>query len=236
MSSVSERSFGAKLRKAYTMVMYLGTFTNFNPPREEDKSEKLKTHLDDITTMNAEVAKAGETYRMAVAKRQLLFKDDPASMEKLLSPIMGAIESIYGKKSTEYKLISTLIKKLRSSKVEKPPKAEDPQAAAKISRSSRSFGSLTQHFNDIISNLEQFPGYTPANANISIASLKTLSKSLSESNQAVDTAFANRSDVINRRSKMYDDLRDRANRIKAHAKSVYGINSKEFKLIRGLDV
>lgn len=237
MSTNSEKSFGARLRNGNTLVTYTGTFANFSPPREEDKPEQMKVLLTGIEDMNKEVTKASEAYSEAVANRQDVFKNSDDSMTRLLSPILGAVEAQYGKKSVQYKLISAVIKKIRASRVEKAPaNPDDPDAKEKIKNSTRSFGSLTQHFSDIITNLAQYPEYKPDNQKITVEGLTALLAKMKAGNDNVDLTFSKRSDLKAQRIALYDDFRERVGRVKAYAKSTYGNNSKEHKLIKGLVV
>jgi len=126
---------------------------------------------------------------------------------------------------------------MRSTKLVKPP--VDPNAPAQskiISQSEHSYGSMTQFFNDIISTLGQFTGYNPTNTAIKIAGLQatatqltTLNNTVAQKIQALKIARASR-------QSSYTDLRDRVQRIKSYVKAQYGINSNEYKLIKGIKI
>lgn len=236
MSSISEKSFGARLQKAYDLLTYVLSFLGFAPPREKDKPENLEILLDGIKVKNADVAQGNKAYTEAVSHRQDLFTSSPTSMKKLLSPILNAVVAQFGKKSVEYKMIAAIVKKIRASRVEKAPKPDDPDAKEKVSKSTRSYGSLTQLFNDIVTNLKQLPAYKPVNASITTEALEVLSTSLFESNKAVASTFGVRTKIIAERLAMYADLTDRVGRIKAHTKSHYGVSSNEYTLIKGLQI
>jgi hypothetical protein len=219
------------------LITYVTSFLGFAPPRTEDKPENVTSLLDDIEASNKEVTGNSEAFKKAVDTRQSLFKGRTGSMSKLLAPIMGAIEAQYEKKSVEYKLLLGFVRKIRSSRVEKAPtNPDDADAKAKISASTRSYGSLTQHFDDIITNLEGFTAYKPTNTNITVESLTALSTSMKNANKALDGTFEKRSSAIDKRLALFADLKDRVQRIKAYTKSEYGFDSREFKLIKGIDV
>ena len=237
MSSTSEQSFGARLQKGYNINTFTSNFPGYAPPREEETPASMKTFLDNLAGINSSVTKAKEGYTMAVKHRQDLFKEDESSMMKLLALIIGALDAQYGKGSKESTMIASIISRIRASHIEKAPtNPDDPDAKEKISRSARSFGSLTQNFNDIVTNLGEFEDYKPANPLIAITALKALSVSLLESNNNVAATFQARSDLIATRLSMYTELKDRTDRIKGNTKSQYGNNSKEHKLIKGIKI
>ena len=234
MASTSENTFGAKLQRGSSLLTYVKTFEEFSPPRDQDKPDNLKILLDNILDANAKVAKGKQAYTLAVNQRQQMFKNSPASMLKMLSPINGSVVAQYGKDSVEYKLIAAIIKKIRSANIEKAPSNPDAsKAEERISRSSRSYGSLTQYFKDIVTNLEQFDDFKPSNMKLSIENLTIFSDSLTEANQAVTLTYGERAKIIATRLALYADLKDRVSRIKGYTKSVYGNKSQEFKLIKG---
>lgn len=234
---MSEKTFGAILQRGYDIHTHTSSYQGFLPPRDEDKPENQKILLDSITEINAGVIKCNDGYTDAVATRQNLFNDSPTSMTKLLALIIGAVVSQYNKNSVEHKLIAGIVKKIRSSRVEKAPKPDDPNAKEKISQSTRSYGSQTQLFNDIITTLGNFtPAYAPSNTAITLTALKALAKSMTDSNAAVASTFGARSKIIENRLAKYKELRESTGRIKAYTKSQYGVGSNEFKLIKGIEI
>jgi hypothetical protein len=237
MASTAENTFGARLRRAQDLLNYIQGFTGYAPPRAQESLASFTTLINSIVTTNGSESSVQQQFKSAVDLRQAAFKGGSTSVEKLIAPIKGAVESQYGKNSTESEAVTSIINNMRSTQLVKPP--IDPNAPAQtktISQSERSYGSMTQMFNNIISTIGQFTGYNPTNAAIKIAGLQatatqltTLNNTIAQKIQALQIARASR-------QTQYADLKDRVQRIKSYVKAQYGINSNEYKLIKGIQI
>lgn len=237
MVSTSENSFGAKLRKGQDIVVYISGYNGYAPPRSQESVQGMTTLLNSIITTNTTETAQKENYKVAIDARQLAFSKKSGSIDKLLSPIKGAVEAQYGKKSSEAVSLNSIIKKMRSTKLTKAP--ADPTKESKkntISQSERSFGSRTQFFNDIVTNLTQFPGFNPSSATIKIASLQATAAQVTSLNNAVVQKTQQLKTTQATRIAQYAELNDRVQRIKAYVKAQYGINSVEYNQIKGLSI
>ena len=237
MASTSETSFGAKLRNSQDLITYVSGFTNYNPPREQETVPAMSEFINSLVATNASESSLRENYKQAVDSRMAAFSQSTGSVEKLLSPIKGAIESQYGKKSTEAATINATIKKMRATKLTKSP--ADPTKATQektISQSERSYGSMTQFFNDIVNTLTQFPDYHPSSDPLKIASLQETATQLTTLNNNVAQKTQQLNSTRASRLGLYTELNDRAQRIKSYVKSQYGTLSPEYKLIKGLSI
>ncbi len=235
MTSTSENSFGAKLRKAQDLVSYISGFSNYNPPRQQETVPAMSEFVNTIIEANASETSLRENYKRAVDSRLSAFRNNTGSVEKLLSPIKGAIESQYGRKSTESAAINATIKKMRATKITKSP--TDPTKETKentASQSERSFGSATQFFNDIVSTLTQFPEYDPSSEQLKLASLQETASQLTTLNDTVAQKVQQLKSIRATRLSLYAELNDRVQRIKSYVKSQYGTTSPEYILIKGL--
>ena len=237
MSAQTENSFGAKLRRAQDLLTFITGFTGYNPPRAQESVAGFTTFLNTIVTTNATESQQQQNYKAAVDQRQAAFLKTPGSIDKILVPIRGAVEAQYGKKSTEAVAIAAIIKSMRSTSLVRPPAdPNNPTQEQTVSQSERSYGSMTQHFNDIINTLTQFTGYNPTNNAIKIAGLQatatqltTLNNNVAAKTLALKTTRANRIAI-------YDDLKERTQRIKAYVKAQYGNNSVEYNMIKGISI
>lgn len=237
MASTAENTFGARLRRAQDLLNYVQGFTGYAPPREQESIIPLTALINGIVTSNGNESTVEQQYKAAVDARQSAFKGTTTSVEKLLAPIKGAVEAQFGKKSTESVSISAIIKNMRSTKLVKPP--VDPNSPTKektISQSERSYGSMTQMFNDIISTLGQFDGYNPTNAAIKIDGLQTTATQLTTLNDTIAQKIQVLKTARSSRQSLYTDLKERVQRIKSYVKAQYGINSNEYKLIKGIQI
>ena len=95
---------------------------------------------------------------------------------------------------------------------------------------------MTQMFNDIISTVGQFTGYNPTNATIKIAGLQAISTQLTTLNNTVAQKIQVLKTARATRQNLYTDLKDRVQRIKSYVKAQYGLNSNEYKLIKGIQI
>jgi hypothetical protein len=237
MTNTTENSFGARLHRAQDLINYIQGFTNYAPPREQESLANFTTLINSIVSTNGSESSVQHQFKSAVNLRQAAFKGTSKSVEKLLAPIKGAVESQYGKNSTESEAVTSIINNMRSTKLVKPP--IDPNAPKKtktISQSERSYGSMTQMFNNMISTMGQFTDYNPTNDAIKISGLQatatqltTLNNTIAQKIQALQIARASR-------QTQYADLQERVQRIKSYVKAQYGINSNEYKLIKGIRI
>jgi hypothetical protein len=237
MSSHSESSFGAKLRKAQDIQTFVAGFTGYNPPRAQESASGFLTFLNSIVTTNGTESSQEENYHVAVSLRHDAFVVKPSSVQKLLVQVKGAVESQFGKKSVEAATVNAIIKKMRNSKLIKlPADPTHPDQAKKLSQSEHSYGSWAQYFNDIINTLSQFTGYNPTNLTIRVTALQSTATQLTTlSNTVIQKIQALKTTRVSR-SSMYDDLRDRVQRIKAYVKAQYGNTSTEYNSIKGIRI
>lgn len=237
MSTTSESGFGARLRHAQDIVSFITSFAGYSPPRTQESVAGMNTLVTSIVASNNTSMSQKNAYALAVSQRVNAFRKTPASVERLLPLIMGAVESQYGKTSIEYKTIAAIAKRMRSTRLIRPPvDPSDPESAVTVSSSEQSYGSMTQFFNDLKTSLTGFTGYNPSNTSIKLAALNTLSTALTTLNNTVATSLLNLKNARSARDLAYTDLKDRVKRIKAYVKAQYGVASNEYKMVKGIKV
>ncbi len=241
MASTTESSFGAKLRRAQDLLTFIQGFTGYAPPRAQESIIGFGTLVTTTIASNTSEATTQQQYKAVVDARQAAFKSNPVSITKLLPQIKGAIESQYGKKSTEAVSANAIIKTMRASKLIVTPATpstdpNNPTTAQVLSQSEKSYGSQTQYFNDLINTISQFTAYAPSNNNIKLAQLQTFSTSVTTLNNAVAQKLQPLKTARATRSASYIDLKDRVQRIKQYVKSQYGLKSNEYNLIKGIKI
>ncbi|MEY4927087.1 MAG: hypothetical protein RI894_1523, partial [Bacteroidota bacterium] len=106
----------------------------------------------------------------------------------------------------------------------------------KISQCEQSFGSLTQHFTDLVTTLQTFANYTPAAAHLKIASLQNFLGQITQLNNDVIGHLTSLRFARKERNDYYTDLHDRAQRIKSITAASYGNKSTEYNMIKGLTI
>ncbi|MBL7784965.1 MAG: hypothetical protein JNM36_03610 [Chitinophagales bacterium] len=235
MSAISEVSYGARLRKSQDILTHINNYTDYQPPRYEETPEGFAKLLDDIIAANTQETQLQQTYNTTVTTRQKTFRTDPTSVFKILPSIRGYVQAQYGKDSIEFKQVDTIIIQIRNSKSIKTF-AEDGTIESKISQSERSYGSTTQYFSELVTILQKLPNYQPARTELKITSLQEFITTIHNLNNQAASNYGQLKISRDNRRQLYEQLTDRANRIKAYVKANYGINSTEYRLIKGLKI
>lgn len=235
MAGNTEMSFGAKLRRAYDVLAVVQKLEVYQPPRPEEHIENFTAFVKNLETLNVSANNLGNQYKFAVDQRTEAFRSGNESMEKSLVQIRGAVEAQFGKKSTQMTIIAGIIRKIRSTKLMKTPAdPTKPSSEHAISDSQRSFGSSVQFYNDLVTSLESFPEYVPSNEKIRIRTLRERFNNLHKLNDNVmSTAQDLQVGVVDRKA-LFEELKNRVNRIKAYVKAQYGIKSEPYSILKKL--
>lgn len=241
MASNSEVTFGARVANASKISAHLKTFTGYVAPTPNTTIPNYDALIASLTTENTSIATKKAAYSAAVEVRQKLFFKDKDCLMKILSPVTSAVRAKIGKTAKPVADITALVVKIRGEKKAKgkDPKPEDTAEENKdsVSQSERSYGSMTQNFNDIITTLTSLgTDYAPVNTAHKLPALNTKLASIKTANDTATTTFGALKTSIDTRSSQYTDLTERTQRIKEAVKSQYGVNSTEYNLIKGLKV
>jgi hypothetical protein len=241
MASFSENTFGARIANAEAISTHLKSFTGFVAPTTDTAIASLDTLIASLKTENSVIATKKFAYATAVDVRAKLFFKTPDCVEKLLSPITSSVKAKLGKTSKPAIDIAALAVKIRGEKKKKDNTPPTEETAAKkkdpVSQSERSYGSITQHFADIIATVTALgTDYAPVNTNIKIAALTTKMNTIKTANNNVTTTYGALKTSVDGRQKQYNDVSAKIQRVKDAVKSQYGIGSTEYSLIKGLKV
>ena len=233
MSSTSERSFGARLENARKLKTNLQSFPDYQPETGEFSIEDFNETIQTIEAINPQVASALINYRQTVAERRIIYASSPLSIKKIITPINAFNRAKFGKDSTFYMAVNSIVKKIRGTKL-KSKKTTDQET---YSVSQQSYGSIILNYQNLIIDLESLgTEYNPANGSIKIDKLKDLEIQATEKNNNVVAAYSVLSPKQDLRANNYNILSQKATRIKDFVKSQYGVNSSEYKLIKGLKI
>ena len=241
MSSISEKSFGARLLRAKNILTQIQTFGSYNPPEPTQMPVAFASFLDDITEANAIESQLRQQYKSNVDSRQLAFRKGTSSLLKLLPQIRGALEAKFGKNSQAYAAANEIIKKIKKTKTvtvdaEPGDGNSGSNTPGSISQSQQSYGSLLGYFNDLINMLSQLAGYNPSNPALKVASLQAFALSLDSLNLGVLQKYSALHQQRQERLNLYEDLSGRVQKIKAYVKSEYGVQSDQYGVIKGVEV
>lgn len=165
-------SYADRLLRARDMHSILKGFQGYDPPRTTESLEGFQDFIETLVLANKNVANQYGIYRLATGNRSQLFLDSENSVIKLFSGIMLYIKARYGNKSSEYAILSTIMKKMRSSKLVKNKPAdsntenagenneEQDVNSANYTRSARSYGtpdlSKLVRQNQFLDNIRKF--------------------------------------------------------------------------------
>lgn len=235
MATISEISYGARLRKAQDIHTHISNYPNYQPPRYEETPEGFQKLINDIIEANTQETQLQQDYNTTVTIRQKTFRTDPVSLFKQLPIIRGYVLAQYGKNSIEFKQVDTIISQIRNSKNIKIY-AEDGTIESKISQSEQSYGSTTQYFSELITILQKLPNYQPTRTELQIDTLKNFITNINTLNNQAASTYGKLKISRDNRRQLYEQLTDRVNRIKSFVKANYGINSTEYRLIKGLRI
>ena len=234
MASNSEKTFGSRLFNAEQLAIHLATFVGYIEVIPECKLSEYKNLITQIHNNNNTIASSTSQFSLAVEIRQKLFTKNTDSLNKSLSPISSYVKAKFGKTSKHATEIISLVNKIRGEKTDKLKKDEEGEF---VSQSERSYGSQTQHFADIISTLTNYGSdYAPSNPKISLAELNAQLTALIDANTGVTTSYGQLKPAKDLRTAQYEDLNQRSQKIKDSVKSQYGLQSTEYKLIKGYKI
>ncbi len=241
MASKSEVTFGKKIANAQKVITHVSTFQNFLPPDENTSVTTMETSIEQLRTTNNLVIAHKAGYSQAVAERQLHFVKDDFSLSKLLSPLMAALRSKFGRNAKVVADLAGYTRKIRGVKLKKPdaPKEgqTEEQAQQTISVSHSSYDSKLQHFTDMVATIETLgTNFNPARNDLKLLQLKSKIAFLHSLNNNVSLRYGAFKASINNRLNDYKQLSYRIQQVKDAVSSQYGIKSLEYKLIKGLKV
>ena len=235
MSSKSETSYGARIGNAEKLVAALQNFNNYQAIKPEYSITDYSNFIANLKTQNNTVASKKQTYSLAVENRRQIFETSDTSINKLLSPINGAVKVIYGRSGKEATDVATIIAKIRGANIKQKIIAKPDEDT--VSQSYQSYNSRAQYFSDLLVNLTNFgTNYDPANPAIKLIDLNILYTSAIAANGQVMDTFTQFAQNNNTRIDGYYTLSQTAIRIKDSVKAQYGNNSTEYSLIKGLKI
>jgi hypothetical protein len=238
MASNSQTGFGTRLLNSEFLLSVVIAYTLYNPILALIK-------LVNYTPFVASVKTAMSPYNKAKEAFDLLDNDVEAKFETIVTTVRAVrnvIIEIYGKKDGKYDDYNEIIDVIsgdnisknlnkRKNSAEPPEPDKDFQSVAQIDR-----GSRLANFTVLIDALEDDTNYTPVKPELTIEGLKTLLADASTANTDLAKAYGlyttQRAIIL----PMFDGpegLAVRAERAKAHVRSVYGPQSPEFKALTG---
>lgn len=230
-----EGSFREKLGRAKFLVNTISEFENYAPTRPEDQIAGMTSFVEELVTINDKVATLKDSKKSLTDDRRKAFLEDEDSLLQLIIQIKAAVESQYGRKSSEAIMINRNIALMRSVKPKKSAKEPKPEGeGSSYNRSEKSYGSMANVLNDIISSLSNYPDFATSNERVKVDALKATSAKLDNFNAQIAKSELEVDFAADQRVALYTELKARTQRIKTYVKGQYGHTSREYLSIKGL--
>lgn len=232
MTSISQESFAARLSRGKKLQQLINSFPDYMPDVPEYQPEAFKTALQAMDVTQTQHTRAHLAYAEACRQRRLLFRSDTDSMSKRITLINSYIRGKFKKDSSIYADVNALVRKIRG---EKPIIVTRDADTETLSRSERSYGSQAENFANLITLMQELgTAYSPANSSIKLEKLLLLKTDIEQLNENAALKQADFKPKIAERLDGFKKLDKTSNGIKDMIKSQYGIDSSNYKLVKGL--
>ena len=106
--STSQMGYDDKVENLESLISFLQTVPEYNPNEEELKITTLQTLLADLRAKNITATQAHIAVETARGARKTLQNTPNTGLVDVANDVKSYIKSVYGVKSTEYKLVSKL--------------------------------------------------------------------------------------------------------------------------------
>ena len=107
-NSTSQLGYDDKVENLESLISFLQTVPEYNPNEEELKITTLQTLLADLRAKNLTATQAHIAVETARGARKTLQNTPNTGLVDVANDVKSYIKSVYGVKSTEYKLVSKL--------------------------------------------------------------------------------------------------------------------------------
>lgn len=237
MASKQENSFGARLRALENATEILSLWPDYAPAAADIKIPNLKAFIASVVIANQTETVSQALYKKQVAKRQALYSGKSNSLTSHLSQIRGAVSELYGRRSAELQSVASIISILRETRLIVLPKdPANPDLEKTVSQSQQSFGSRAQYFDDLVTTLSTFNGYTSAKPETQLGPLQLMIQQIREANNEVAACIGSLQSTRSSRTGLYNQMVALGERIKDNAKSTWSVSSSQYKTLVALGI
>lgn len=230
----------SRLSRWNSMITDLQGMQKYNPARQEDTIDSIISYRDSLVLADKKVSDAIMATRYARANRNISYNKGENSIDDIFKRLKTAVQSQYGKQSTEYTALNSTISNLkyRSSTVtiantetESAENAQTDNNFKTFHYGEKSYGTILVAFSDVIHKLSAFPDYNPVNPLLKTDILTTKLTEITNLNNDVIAKRLEERSFRKSRSILYSEMRNRFTHIKTHVSTVYGPDSIEFQTI-----
>ncbi len=244
MSQSIQSGLGSRLENSRFLLSIIKTYSKYDPMLDLIKFPIYEDYIDSVSSSMLPYSAAKEAF-------DLLDNDVKDVFERIVTTvrkIRNAVIELFGRDSGKYADYNELFDLITGDNVSKnsserknqadssePGSGETPgtdfQSVAQIDR-----GSRLANFAALIEMLKVEPSYTPTLVEIKIDTLSDLHNEASTKNLSLATAYGTYTTERAKILPMFDGpdgLTVRADRAKAHVRTVYGPQSPELKALTG---
>jgi hypothetical protein len=235
MASTSEKTFGQRELKGYTMNETIQPEAAYAPPNNDISKVKYPLFMAGITTANNLVGETLVTLKEKRAARLNIYYGQ-AGLKKLVPRMRDFVASLpAGKKSSSFKMLQRICQKLSNYK--KPKKVKetavpDANVAKEHSTSEQSFGSLYRLGMDALEVIKQIAGYAPVPPELTVEGFTTFMGTVLTCDNEVAEAYNVWDNAVETRYELYEGengLREKFQQIKNYIASQYSKDSNFYK-------
>jgi hypothetical protein len=250
MATTNANAMANKVSRAQALVTFINGFGDYKSARKEESLGEMQQLLDQLIAAGAGETASHTRYHEAIKDRNDIFFGENGSVLNTMIRLKKAVESQYGKDSSEAGSVAILLRKVNTNKMKReetaivttPSEGTDPAAvttpaeAITRSRSKRSYSILARVFAELVATVRQFPEFSPTNPMLEVAQLEKQLEVVTNIGNAVNASLQSVQVSRSDQNTLVTDFQERTRRIKANVMSQYGTQSKEYKMIRGIRI
>lgn len=229
MSKTSEHTFGEKYSKGRGLTEYLQTIPGYAPGNPDLLAINISVLLDSIEIENSTASSRLSILQNVRSERFEMYYGN-AGLRMRCSQIRDYLASLpEGKKSNDFKKVQKIVQQIRGVNYVKKKKQGSRGEKKIISSSERSFGAILGYCKEVLELIKTIPAYTPGNINLTIANFTLYLAEVELKNSEAAEKFYSLEDARTSRRELYDQLKDRIQKVKSSLASQFGKNSSEYK-------
>ena len=236
--AISETSFADRLQRGRDMQTATAVFTPaFAPADASLAAAAFLTFLDLIDVQNTTVGTLLGQITTGANQRDAMVLDIKDRALRVLSFVKS--NAAWKSFLPQIKRLADKIRGYRTARATPPASGEAPgsEPAKKRSQGEQSHGEIKENLEQLVAALGSIPGYAPAAADLTIASLTTLAADYAAKNAAMAALYRQAGMEQKDRLENYDGpsgLREKMKAIKQAVRSQYGSNSAEYQQVKGI--
>ena len=235
----TEKSFSDRLGRGRLLQTTTAGFSvAFNPADVSLAATGFLAFLDALDALNTVTGAQVTQYTSEVEVRTLMVQDIKARTLRVLSYVESNVA--WKKYVAGLKSLANKIRGNKSKKPKPPAPGETPGSPTAKARSKgeQSFAEIAENFEQLLAAVTAISGYSPA-ADITVASLTTLSSAFSAKNTTMGTLAGQVTVKQGERLAAYNGpggLNDKMTAIKKAVLSQYGATSPEYAAVKGINL